>query len=72
MHKNYAGTYNYYSKHLVIYRGIDTWNNLPESLKEIKTYYSLKNIYIYLLSNTNICFTLMMVDIAHRTFSEYL
>ena len=32
VHKNYART-NYY-------RGIDTWNNLPESLREIKSYYS--------------------------------
>ncbi len=37
-HKNYAITN--YSKHLVTYRGIDTWNNLPESLREIKSYYS--------------------------------
>ena len=38
VHKNYARTN--YSKHLVNYRGIDTWNNLPESLREIKSYYS--------------------------------
>ena len=40
VHKNYARTN--YSKHLLNYRGIDTWNNLPESLKEIKSYYFLK------------------------------
>ena len=40
VHKNYARTN--YSKHLVNYRGIDTWNNLPESLTEIKSYYSFK------------------------------
>ena len=44
VHKNYARTN--YSKHLVNYRGIDTWNNLPKSLKEIKSYYSLKKNYI--------------------------
>ena len=42
VHKNYARAN--YSKHLVNYRGIDTWNNFPESLREIKSYYSfLKN-----------------------------
>ena len=40
VHKNYARTN--YSKHLVNYRESDTWNNLPESLREIKSYY-----YIY-------------------------
>ena len=51
-HKNYARTN--YSKHLVNYRGIDIWNNLPESLKEIKSYYSLKKIKLYLLSHTKL------------------
>ena len=40
VHKNYARTN--YSKHLVSYRGIDTLNNLPESLKEMKTFYSFR------------------------------
>ena len=48
VHKNY--TRINYSKHLVNYRGIDTWNNLPESLREIKSYYSFKKIKLYLLS----------------------
>ena len=53
VHKNYARTN--YSKHLVNYRGIDTWNNLPESLKEIKSYYSFKKkLKLHLLSNTKL------------------
>ena len=56
VHKRYARTY--YSKHLVNYRGIETWNNLPESLKEIKSYYSFffffKKLKLYLLSSTKL------------------
>ena len=40
VYKNYARTN--YSKHLVSYRGIDTWNKLPESLKEIITFNSFR------------------------------
>ena len=45
VHKNYARTN--YSKHFVNCRGIDTWNSLPESEREIKSYYSFKKNYIY-------------------------
>ena len=46
VHRNYARTN--YSKHLVNFRGIDTWNNLPGSLKEIKTYHFLLRWHPYI------------------------
>ena len=53
VHKHYARTN--YRKHLVSYRGIDTWNNLPESLKEIITFNSFrKKLKLYQLSNTKL------------------
>ena len=48
VHKNYARTN--YSKHFVNCRGIDTWNSLPESAREIKILLFFKKKKIKIIS----------------------